>query len=110
MFKPKMGYLPAICAGLMALSGVAAADEVSSSLQPSTVVSYGDLDLSTQAGLATLHKRLSIAAKKVCPTESRDVNEFARARACQADAFNRAAQTVGGPALALVQTKGHSHS
>jgi UrcA family protein len=110
MFKPEMGYVAAVCAGLMALCGVASAGEFNSvSREPSVVVQYGDLDLSSQAGLSTLHKRLSSAAKRVCPADSHSLADFARAQACEVESFNRAVQTVGGPALALVQSKVRTH-
>lgn len=109
MFQLKMGYLAAVSAGLLAFSGIAGAQDTSVSLQPSTVVRYGDLNLSTEAGISTLKHRLSQAAKKVCPSDGHDLADFTRARACETDAFNRAVHAVGGPALALVEGNGRIH-
>ena len=106
MFQLKMRYLTAVSAGLLAFSGIASAQGTAVSLQPSTVVRYGDLNLSTEAGIATLKHRLSQAAKQVCPSDGHDLADWFRARACRTDAFNRAVHAVGGPALALVAGKG----
>lgn len=109
MFQLKMGYVAAVSASLLAFSGIAGARSAYDSLQPSAVVQYGDLNLSTEAGISTLNHRLWHAAKMVCPADGRDVADFIRARACQADAFNRAVHAVGGPALALVEGKARIH-
>jgi UrcA family protein len=105
MFQFKMGYLAAVPAGLMAFSSIAGAQGTAVSLPPSAVVRYGDLNLSTESGISTLNHRLLQAAKKVCPSDGRDLADFTRARACETDAFNRAVHAVGGPALALVEGK-----
>ena len=47
----------------LALSGMAAAG---SSDTNSVVVRYGDLNLNSQAGVASLHKRIRNAAESVC--------------------------------------------
>jgi UrcA family protein len=109
MFQLKTGYLAAVSAALLTVSGIAAASPTPIDEQPSTVVKYGDLDLSTQAGISTLYRRLSAAARQVCPLgDIRDLGEFSRSRACQTEAVNRALRVVGGPALALVERHGHT--
>ena len=47
----------------LAISGVAAAGSPDSH---SVVVRYGDLNLNSQAGVASLHKRIRNAAESVC--------------------------------------------
>jgi UrcA family protein len=81
---------------------VAQADTPQDSV-PQVAVAYGDLDLSTEAGGSELYRRIVIAAKKVCPQEdTRQLAEFAAARACQAQAIARAVSHVDSSQLAAV--------
>ena len=60
-------------------------------------VSYGDLNMSTVEGLETLHRRLSLAARQVCGTQSITAVGLARAtsnRACHDAALERAIAEV----------------
>jgi UrcA family protein len=51
----------------LALAGAASASvSTSKGDVPSIVVSYGDLDLNSQAGVVRLHKRIRNAARSVC--------------------------------------------
>lgn len=78
-------FLPVLAAFAFTSPVQAWADE------PSTVVSYADLDLDDPADVATLEHRIVIAAKKVC-ARSWDVplSLWADTEACRADAFRTA--------------------
>ena len=65
-----------------------------------TTVSYGDLNLASQSGIATLYRRLSRAAERVCGEhEARSPREHAAFRACHTASLNRAVQQVGHPGV-----------
>jgi UrcA family protein len=65
-----------------------------------TTVSYGDLNLASQSGVATLYRRLSRAADRVCGEhEARSPREHAEFRACRTASLNRAVQQVGHPGV-----------
>ena len=78
-------FLPVLAAFAVTSPVQAWADE------PSTVVSYADLDLDNPADVATLEHRIAEAAKKVC-TRSWDspLSLWANAQACRADTFKTA--------------------
>jgi UrcA family protein len=64
------------------------------------VVRYGDLNLSSQAGVATLHKRIRNAAASVCsPLETRILGLRDAFDACVDDAVSRGVAAVGHPNL-----------
>jgi UrcA family protein len=57
-------------------------------------VRYGDLNLTSEQGAATLHRRIAAAAAKVCGRpDRRDIKAAQAADACRADAI--AAATPG---------------
>jgi UrcA family protein len=65
-----------------------------------TIVSYADLNLASQSGIATLYRRLSRAADRVCGEhEARSPRDHAEFRACRAASLNRAVQQVGHPGV-----------
>lgn len=72
-----------------------------------TTVSYADLNLASQSGVATLYKRLARAADRVCGEhDARSPREHAAFRDCRAASLNRAVQKVGHPGvLALHSTR-----
>ena len=77
------------------------ADEV-----PKVVVSYSDLDLSTTEGARTLYKRISVAARQVCPYgDEKALSRFAMNRACREAAIERAVNSVNNAKLAAVRTE-----
>src|SRR4051812_36467232 len=58
---------------------------------PSVAVRYDDLNLSSDAGVEALYRRISSAARQVCPDAySRDLRFAAASRSCQAIAVARA--------------------
>jgi UrcA family protein len=69
----------------------------------SVSVRYDDLNLSTPEGVNALYRRISGAAREVCPDiYSRDLSVVAAAEHCQADAVAKAVSEVNNPQLALV--------
>ena len=78
------------------------ADETSRSIK----VSYSDLDLTTQAGAATLYSRIRGAARQVCGYEGVTYAETSSWRRCFSDAVGNAVAKVNSPQLtALHQGK-----
>jgi UrcA family protein len=70
---------------------------------PSVTVRYDDLNLSTSAGVDALYRRISNAARQVCPdARSRDLGIVAASERCQANAVAQAVRDVNNPHLALV--------
>jgi UrcA family protein len=71
-----------ITSALTALSLVAFATPVSAETQ-SVTVSYGDLDLDTPQGIATLESRIQAASRKICgSTEVRDIHDGVDQQRC----------------------------
>ena len=95
-------YLAAAAATLLAVTAHAATPTQDTLQPPSMTVRYGDLNLSTPEGTARLYRRLSYAAQQVCPAQQRDLGDYARGRACQAEAIRRAVREINSPMLARV--------
>jgi UrcA family protein len=71
----------------------------------STTVSYADLNLASQSGVATLYRRLARAADQVCgDREARSLREFAAFRECRAASLNRAVQQIGHPGVVALHS------
>jgi UrcA family protein len=108
----------ALAACLVALAGcvfVATADAAgvvtANSGVPSVVVRYNDLNLASDQGAQALYRRLSGAARRVCPVENaRDLGEFSRSRGCQTEAIARAVQEINNPRLAALHALHSSRS
>jgi UrcA family protein len=67
---------------------------------PARVVSYGDLDLRSNAGVATLYSRIRSAAREVCEPLDDVMIKLLRAKYdCRTDAVARAVAKVDSPAL-----------
>lgn len=81
------------------LSGAAQAAEVETT---SVAVSYSDLDLTTDAGQATLDARISAAVKKVCakPGVIRDIKAMTAWADCRDGAAASAFEQVGAADVA----------
>jgi len=81
----------------LAVSGIASA---ASREVTSVVVHYGDLDLHSQAGVATLHKRIRNAARSVCsPLETRILGLRDAYDECVAEAMSNGVAAVANPTL-----------
>ena len=90
--------LAAIAVSGMAASGIAAAGTSRERL--SVVVHYGDLNLNSQAGVASLYKRIRNAAQSVCsPLDTRILGLHDAYDQCVAEAANNAVTAVGNPDL-----------
>ena len=71
---------------------------------PSRTVNYSDLNLTSSTGVVALYKRIESAATTVCqlPQGTRRLLIEDEARACRADAIDRAIAQVNLPALSAV--------
>jgi UrcA family protein len=67
---------------------------------PSMVVRYSNGSLSTDSGVQHLYRQIVNAANHVCPEESRIPAANAQAKACRAQAIERAVQRIGNTRLA----------
>ena len=85
-------------AAALALGGFAQASTVREF--PSVVVKYGDLNLNTVTGVATLHTRLSKAAREVCSQlDSRVLGLRDQYELCVSEAVTQGVAKVGNPSL-----------
>jgi UrcA family protein len=67
------------------------------------VVHYGDLNLQRDEGVATLYRRIQVAAKSVCTQMNSAMPQVVqRARLCASDATSRAVAKVGLEALSTL--------
>jgi UrcA family protein len=67
---------------------------------PSVVVKYGDLNLDTKAGIASLHSRIRNAAQYVCsPLDNRVLGLREQYERCVLDAVTHSVAAVGNPDL-----------
>ena len=67
-------------------------------------MSYQDLDLSKQAGLATLYQRLKVASQAACGPqrslhEAGSLQRLTENQACYEQAMERAVATINHPGL-----------
>ena len=100
--------LPALA---LAISGVAAAGTRVESDVPSVVVSYGDLNLASKDGVATLHKRLRGAAQIVCTSlDSRVLGLREQYDRCVKDAVSQSVAAVGNGNLSNYHRYGSKFS
>jgi UrcA family protein len=84
----------------------AASPEATDAGVPTLVVSYGDLNLSTTEGNATLLQRITTAARRVCPLEdSRNLARAAYSNSCRAEAVARAVHDINSPQLAALAVR-----
>jgi len=68
---------------------------------PSMTVSYADLNIKSQAGVATLYKRIKKAAYEVCqiPVGTHQIRIEKELKECKEDAVDRAVAQVNLPML-----------
>jgi UrcA family protein len=104
--RSTLGRAAALAACLLAGTlGVAQAAPAPSDV-PTVVVSYNDLDLASAAGVSTLYKRISLAARDVCPSEGvMQLTQVAHARACRQAAIERAVAQVHNSQLAALSAE-----
>jgi UrcA family protein len=77
---------------------------------PSVAVRYDDLNLSTTDGVNALYRRITVAARQVCPDPySHDLAVVAASERCQATAIAKAVGEVNNPQLAALHATRVSH-
>lgn len=83
--------LPSLLSLTLVIAAVPAVAEPVSGLEPTRVtVDYSDLDLSSDAGIATLGVRVRWAIKRACPEMTSELRQQVVARKCRAAAVERA--------------------
>ena len=89
----------------IAFAPVARADADAAADVPKLEVSYTDLDIATEQGARALYRRISTAARQVCPRGEGSIvpklNDISRT--CIRDAIARAVREVNSPRLAEVE-------
>jgi UrcA family protein len=94
----------ALAACLIAGTSFAASPQVTSSV----TVRYGDLDLTSDQGMSTLHARVAAAAHQVCASngvEMRELQAYMAARSCVAQAIADAETRVQGAKVAALAAR-----
>jgi UrcA family protein len=77
---------------------------------PSVTVQYSALDLTSDEGARNLYRRIATAAQAVCPeADQRDLDGFARSKACRSDAIARAVRDIHSPRLAALNSARTTH-
>jgi UrcA family protein len=90
-------------AAVMAVGAANAAGDV-----PSVSVKYSQESLSTNDGVNNLYRRITMAAKEVCPDASiGDLSALHRVAQCREEAVARAIRQIDNPRLAALHA---SHS
>ena len=91
---------------LAGLAGVIAAGAASANSDrdvPSIVVKYSDQSLATDAGVTDLYRRITAAARQVCPTASiRDLVGIQQSEQCRNQAVARAIHKIDNSRLAAL--------
>lgn len=93
-----------VAAAILVTSGIAVAPvNATPSSEPQRVVKFQDLDLSTTAGVASLHVRLQAASRAVCaPLSGRSLESMKNYNDCYAKALGEAMKNVASVAPANV--------
>lgn len=87
--------LAATALACLSLSPAFAADSAEDQITLSREVSYADLDLSDQAGVAKLHQRVRSAARSICDFRGLGpVPEMRLRRGCMNDVLERASDDI----------------
>jgi len=107
-FRRTSATLAALAACLIAGTSFAASPDAA----PSVRVAYGDLDLTSEQGVNTLHARVAAAARQVCAADgldSRNLQAYAAARSCETQAIENAERGVPGVKIASLAAR-HEHN
>lgn len=101
----------AVAGACAALTVASTAFAAAPSVDPPTVsVRFDDLNLTTDAGVNSLYRRISVAARQVCPDVfSRDLAVVTAGQHCQAAAVEKAVREINNPQLATVYANHISH-
>jgi len=106
MNKFNMLVLATLTTLTLASMSIRAADEI---VTKSEVVRFSDLNLSSDAGIRTLYKRIRQAARKVCAQANDSVHlEQKNFRACQETAVAQAVSKVNRPSLTAMHNSQNS--
>jgi UrcA family protein len=88
-------------AGVIAAGAAGAAG--SDSDAPSVIVKYSETSLATNGGVNQLYRRITVAARQVCPAASiRDLVVQQQVAQCREQAIARAISQIGNPQLAAL--------
>ncbi len=87
-------------AGVMAAGGAGAASVDGDA--PSVVVKYTEQSLATDEGVHALYRRITYAAKRVCPDTSRDLARQVKVEQCRNEAVARAVRQIDNSRLAAL--------
>ena len=102
-----LGSLAGVMAAAAAGAAAPGADAPDSDV-PSIVVKYSEQSLATDDGVYALYRRITSAAKKVCPDDStRDLSRLTKIEQCQEQASARAIRQIDNSRLAA-QHAAHS--
>ncbi|HEY2339189.1 MAG TPA: UrcA family protein [Steroidobacteraceae bacterium] len=94
----------ALAACLIAGTSFAASPQSTSSV----TVRYGDLDLSREQDMSTLHARVTAAARQVCGADGvdmRNLQAYAEVRSCETQAIADAERDVHGAKVAALAAR-----
>lgn len=98
--RATFGRVAVLMGCLLAGSAGAAQAAPAPEAAPRIVVQYGDLDLTTDAGVSALYQRISAAAAALYPIEhTRELGRVAKNRAYREAAIERAVNAVNNPHL-----------
>jgi len=101
-FKPSRAAAALVLLG--GLAGVMAAGAAAfDNDPPSIVVKYSDLTLATDSGVSQLYRRITAAARLVCPDAPiRDLGMRQQVEACRNQAVTRAVRQIDNSRLAAL--------
>ncbi len=103
MFRVIARYAPAVAAFGVLMSGSFAANSQSAEAaaqMPSVIVSYGDLNLHTSAGVDALYARLRSASRSVCKVgQRRALGDVMESRSCYRQVLETAIGNANLPTL-----------
>lgn len=95
----RVAFVVLAAAPITMLASVAPAQQ-SADARPQMTVSYADLNLNSDAGIAVLYSRLKNAARQVCGDwDTRDLSRGLAATACINKAMSQAVAHVNSPML-----------
>ncbi|MEP7242994.1 MAG: UrcA family protein [Gammaproteobacteria bacterium] len=101
---PRTRAVALLVAGALSFCATVASAATSDSAAPQVFVHYSDLDLSKAQDAQILYRRITFAARNVCPEyASRDLWRKAAGQRCLSDTVARAVHDVNSPKLAEVE-------
>lgn len=96
-------HAAAALAACLCIGVAASAHAAPVAAERAVTVSFGDLNLTGDAGTQVLYQRIVAAAGQVCELDDiRDLRQVADARACRARAIEEAVHEVNSPRLVAV--------